>query len=155
MENNLIKSEMPTTKSGISEMSKKLIDTILDGSIDVIKTEIQLKALEELISIIRKNKDVKQLLLSEVEKYSKDEKIYNTSFEVATRGVKYDYTNCNCEEYNSICRVIDKFNDKRKEVEKTLKALPLDGLVDPATGEVMYPPSKSGSTTVVTKLSKE
>ena len=132
MENNIILSDkLPL----ISEAEKQsLIETFIErmesGEHDVFEMVIQIKQLESMFTELVKHDRVKQILDGEFEN---QEKKFNRCGFVVEKASKSTYI---YENDATICELKEKIKDR----EKLLKAIPLSGMADPETGEMLYPP---------------
>jgi hypothetical protein len=127
---SLIK-QLPETKAELVLFSSKVKESILNGDINPIEIDVRLKFLEELINSIRKDKDVKDLIVSEIHKYEKTFNYRDKAIITISERSSYDYTN-DC--------VYTELKEKIKARENLLKALPKNGMADTETGEMVYPP---------------
>jgi len=142
-------NQMPETKSEIKTFVQLVSESVKDGNIDPLTLAIKLKAVEEVAKQI--NKEIKELATSEAEKYGKSFEYKNAKVEVAQVGVKYDYSNCQDEEWNKINADIEKLEIKRKERETFLKGVKGQlTIINETTGEVstIYEPLRSGSESI-------
>lgn len=132
MKNNIILSDkLPL----ISEAEKQsfielFIEKMESGEHDVFELYIQIKQLESMFSELVKHDRVKQILDSEFEN---QEKKFNRCGFVVEKASKSTYI---YENDATICELKEKIKDR----EKLLKAIPLSGMADPETGEMLYPP---------------
>ena len=132
MKNNIILSDkLPL----ISEAEKQsfielFIEKMESGEHDVFELYIQIKQLESMFSELVKHDRVKQILDSEFEN---QEKKFNRCGFVVEKASKSTYI---YENDATICELKEKIKDR----EKLLKAIPLSGMVEPETGEMLYPP---------------
>ena len=112
----------------VPETAKFLIQRIVDGEVDALQADYYLKCLEELITRVRKNEQVKPLVLQEAEKYKGQ--VYNGAFprvkERRTPIIK-DVT-------------LDELKQKVKDRESMLANL-TSPMIDPETGEELQPPT--------------
>ena len=135
MKNNIILSDkLPL----ISEAEKQsfielFIEKMESGEHDVFELYIQIKQLESMFSELVKHDRVKQILDSEFEN---QEKKFNRCGFVVEKASKSTYS---YENDATICELKEKIKDR----EKLLKAIPLSGMADPETGEMLYPPLRN------------
>lgn len=146
MKNSIIKFEKLDTKESINGYVKVVRDLMVDGNHDPLLIAKHIKGLEMLVKEIKNDKFIKSCITDEYDLYKEKEvELYDCTFQVRESGVKYDFRDCNCAEYNCIQKDIDKLTKRKKVIEDMLKKLPAEGLADPNTGEIMYPPSKTSS----------
>lgn len=155
MEYNITKFDLPQNKKGIKLYAEGIRNVILDGECDPLIIAKQLKALEELVKILRKDEDIKDVIIDEYNLYGgKELRLHECKFNVKDTGVNFDYSSCCCDEYNNIIKQIEALKVEKKRLETMLKAIPIDGLVNPDTGEIMYPPIRTASTGLIVELDK-
>lgn len=137
-------SEMPLTKDECKTFANMAIEEILSGERNPLQIEIQLKALEETIKLIRDNEHVKKCLQTEAEKYTeKTFQFQNAEISKMSRS-NYDLSTCNDSVYN-------KLKSELKEREAFLKALNSQ-VANPETGEIINPPVKTYTNYLQIKL---
>jgi hypothetical protein len=155
---------MPTSIVALFETSKTerqsfvsvLVDAVESGAVDPLKIHLQIKCMEDIVKLLNSNTIYKSQVLDAAEKNGKSFEFHSAKFEVKETGVKYDYSQCGDEEYNSLQTEMEALSLKIKDREKFLKTVPTKGmaLVIEGTGEVatVYPPSKSSTTSVAVTL---
>jgi hypothetical protein len=89
--------------------------------------------------------------LNEISNFEKNPIIKGSEFSIVEAGVKYDYSDCNDIEYNTLTTQIEALKSTLKERETFLKAIkqPMQ-MIDENSGEVytINPPKKSSTTTL-------
>lgn len=142
------------TTTPVSEMAQKAIDAIVNGVVDPITAHINICRLEAAIKAFKDDPQVKAITLNEFEKYGKKHTFGDCTLEMREGGVKYDFTGCNDSQLLEMYNTRDAILSDIKARENTLKNLPLSGMADPNTGEVIYPPVKSSKTILATTFRK-
>lgn len=125
----------------------KLIDNVVNGEINPLTAEIQMKNIEDVVKAYRSNEEIKEAVLKEAEKYG--QKSFETNgakVQIKEVGVKYNYLEVGHLEYNSICDAINQLTEKKKAIEKIMQA---------QTEKWVYTDTESGETYEVLPLSKE
>lgn len=150
MEHAILLRETATVK----ELANKAIQAVCDGEVDPIIAHINISRMEAAIKAFKDDIRVKAITLEELEKYGKKKTFGDCTLEQAEGGVKYDYSLCNDTELAELEALKAEVEAKIKERQTTLKALPLSGLADPTTGEMIYPPAKSSKTIIKTTFKK-
>lgn len=138
--------QLPETKAEITEFARQVVGFIKDGNGNPVELSAQLKAIEEMVKVVRKG--IIDDALEEVAKYGKKHETNNAKFETAMTGVKYDFKNCQDPVWNKIDEVLSKLNESRKERETFLKAIKgQHTYCDEESGEVhtIYQPNKTGT----------
>ncbi|WP_418412972.1 hypothetical protein [Alistipes putredinis] len=75
--------------------------------------------------------------------------------EEAEVGVKYDYADCGDSKLYDMYATLESLKADIKERETMLRQLPVSGLADPETGEMLYPPVRSSKTSIKTTFKKQ
>lgn len=145
----LIRSTTP-----ITEMVQTAIEAVVNGEIDPITAHINVSRMEAAIKAYKDNAQVRAITLNELEKYGKKQQFGDCTLEMREGGVKYDYTLCGDSRLLEMYATRDALLADIKERENTLRNLPISGLADPDTGEVIYPPAKSSKTVIATTFAK-
>jgi hypothetical protein len=141
---------LPSNKEEVQCFVNDAKDRILSGYENPLKIGAQLKAFEEVIESLRSDKDIRALTLKEAEKEGKSFKQFNASFQIKETGVKYDYSVCDCQEWNELNDHIKALTEKKKEREKFLQAI--KGDVYDNNGVKLTPPVKTSTTNVTITL---
>lgn len=137
-----------TTKDQRRTFIANIITEAKEGNIDVLKLHMQAKCSEQLMKELLSNDDYKSLVMEQAGKYGKKFEMYNSEFQIKEAGTKWDYSKCEDTTYQELLEQQAEINDKVKAREKLLQTIPASGVVDPDTGAMIYPASKS-STTIV------
>lgn len=138
----------------IAELANNAISAIADGNIDPITAHINLSRMEAAIQQVKSDDRVKDITLRELAKYGKKQTFGDCTLEECESGVRYDYSMCNDDELAELEAMKREIEQRIKSRQATLKALPISGLADPATGAMIYPPAKSSKTTIKTTFKK-
>lgn len=138
-----LNSLLTSNKAEITEKISDALQVVENGNIDPLDALIYAKKLEyiskELLAGLKGKAEISG------SKFSR----HNADIVEQMMGVKYDCSNCNDPEYDAFILQLTPLLEKKKEIEKRLKAVtkPYD-VIDPNTGEVLYtimPPVKYGS----------
>ena len=152
---NGVLSLFPETKEQQSVFVERMIESVLDGNANILKTEAQMANMQAVIASYRKDDRIKDALLNEAEKYGKSFDLYHAKYEIKNVAVKYDFSDCNDVELEEINKQLEELNGRRKERETLLKALKKpQTIIDEDSGEVIEirPPVKTSSTQVVVTI---
>lgn len=139
----------------VAELANNAISAIADGNIDPITAHINLSRMEAAIQQVKSDDRVKDITLRELAKYGKKQTFGDCTLEECEVGVRYDYSLCNDDELAELESMKREIEQRIKSRQATLKALPISGLADPATGAMIYPPAKSSKTTIKTTFKKQ
>lgn len=124
-------------------------NNIIEGNIDPMQALAVLTSFERAIEQVKNDPQVRDICLRELAKYGKQgATIGEFTFTEAEAGVKYDYSQCGCSEYEELQERKAEIDAQIKLLEKILKAMPVSGLADTQTGEIWYPPVKSSKTII-------
>lgn len=137
-----------------SELVQTTIERIANGELSPLKAHLQVKAMEDIIDQITKDKTYKDMLLDEAAKYGKSFEFGNGKFSTKETGVRYAYDQCNDPVLAELYEQNDKLLEQIKLRQKFLQTVPTEGM-DIRVGDelvTVYPPSKSSTTSVTVTL---
>lgn len=139
----------------VATMAQNAINAVINGEVDPLIAHINISKMEAAIKTFKDNPQVKALTLAEFEKYGEKRRTFgDCTLEMREGAVKYDFSQCGDSQLLEMYNTRDALLASIKERENTLKNLPLSGMADPATGEVIYPPAKSSKTIIATTFKK-
>jgi uncharacterized alpha-E superfamily protein len=143
-----------TTKEERSQIVTEVITRISEGTVNPLSIHLQVKCLEDMLKQLTSSKEYKSLVLDESEKYGKSFEFQNAKFDIREMGVKYDFSNCNDPLLAEMEAKIEVLNKEIKSRQEFLKGVPKSGIEVVAGDELVmvYPPSKSSTTTVSVTL---
>lgn len=146
--NELAKFDKP-----VSYYVDQVVKSIQDGEQNPLDVHLSRVKMEKILKGINDNPDIQDAVMKEFEKYGERIVEYKGALlQQQESGVKYDFSGCGDPVMDEYLRQLDDLKLKMKEREKFLKNIPVSGIVDPETGSFIYPPSKSGKTTIKTTL---
>ena len=146
-------SLLPQTKAEVNSFFNLLKKEILGGEIDPLQFMVRFQGISELIEMIDKDQDIRRATLNEDDKYGqKTFKLHGATVQVKDVGVRYDFTQCGSADWKFKSDLIESHKANLKKLEEFLKHVPESGMVDPQTGEFIYPPARKSTTTVIIKL---
>lgn len=137
-----------------SELVQTTIERIANGELSPLKAHLQVKAMEDIIDQITKDKTYKDMLLDEAAKYGKSFEFGNGKFSTKETGVRYAYDQCNDPILAELYAANDELLEKIKARQKFLQTVPTEGM-DIRVGDelvTVYPPAKSSTTSVTVTL---
>jgi hypothetical protein len=143
---------LPSNEGEIKRFVTLLKSEILAGGDDPLKVLKQLKMVEKTIGILLKDKELDNFFIDEAIKYGNSFEHLDTHFDIRETGVKYDYSVCNDSVWNYLKARSDKTDTEIKEREQFLRNVPLEGVANPDTGELIRRPPKTSTTKVAVKL---
>jgi choline kinase len=142
-------SQLPETKQQIETFAYSLEQGLNNGQIvasDLLRFQ---KAMEKVFEKIKPT--LIENALNEISQYEKNSVIKGSEFSIVEAGVKYDYSNCNDIEYNTLNTQLEAIKSTLKDRETFLKSIkePMQ-MIDENSGEVytICPPKKTSSTTL-------
>ena len=139
----------------VATMAQNAINAVINGEVDPIIAHINISKMEAAIKAYKDHPQIKALTLAEFEKHGTKRKTFgDCTLEMREGAVKYDFSMCGDSTLVEMYNTRDALLADIKERENTLKNLPLSGMADPATGEVIYPPAKSSKTIIATTFKK-
>lgn len=145
-------SAMPENKTQIESFIRAAKDEILSGQYNPIKVEIQLKIMEELIAGLRKDAEIRNQLLTELDKYTeKTIAVFGSEITKSNR-TTFDYSTCNDTKLQDLQATADHYNALVKQRQEMLKNIEPLSAVDPDTGEYLQPPTKKVTEVISIKI---
>ena len=148
-------ADAPITYVEIGNLIYAMKAELLSGDYNPLDVELKLKAMEETIKQLRADEDIKQFVLAEAEKYGKSFEWRGAKMSVREVGVKYDYATTGDSEWAMLDAEIKELTEKKKAREKFLQAIPVTGTVSPETGEMIYPPARTSTTSIAVTLTNK
>jgi hypothetical protein len=145
-------AQSPITYVEINNLIYDMKVELLSGDYNPLDVELQLKAMEETIKQLRSDKDIRQFVLREAEKHGKSFEWRGAKMSIREVGVKYEYSTSGDSEWAILDAQIKKLTEKRTAREKFLQNIPEMGTVSPETGETIYRPAKSSTTSIAVTL---
>ena len=145
-------AQSPITYVEINNLIYDMKVELLSGEYNPLDVELQLKAMEETIKQLRSDEDIRQFVLSEAEKHGKSFEWRGAKMSIREVGVKYDYASSGDSEWAILDARIKELTEKRKAREKFLQNIPEMGTVSPETGETIYRPAKTSTTSIAVTL---
>lgn len=144
---------LPATKAEREVFVQMCVDEIISGTRNPLELELMLKNLEETVSAIRKNPEVKGAIQAEAEKYTeKTFKVFGCSITKTSR-TTYDFAQCNDSVYNDLKAQEAQVKEALKDRENLLKAIkPGSSFANPDTGEEIFPAATSTTEFLTIKL---
>lgn len=140
--------------ASIAEIANQAIMAVREGEIDPLLAHYNVSKMEAAIKAFKENPHVKAITLDELSKYGYKKSYGDCLIEQIEAGTKYDYSGCNDSELTELEALKADVEARIKARQATLKSLPLRGLADPETGEMIYPPVKSSKTSIKTTFKK-
>lgn len=140
--------------AGVAVLAEKAIQAVLEGEVDPITAHINVSKMELAIKTFKNDERVRDLTIRELWKYGKKGVFGDCTMEEAEAGVKYDYSECGDSRLEELYAMRQALDADIKEREAFLKSVPLSGVADVETGEVVYPPAKSSKTIIRTTFKK-
>lgn len=145
-------NQFPATKQEVTDYFTEAKNSIMAGDMKPIQFAVQIKAFEELVKKLREDKDIRSLIVEDIEREGRQAEFNGSSLRVSETGVRYDYSVCNSSKWNDLNDQIKKLTDEKKALEQFLQVLPEGGAADPETGELLSRPSKTSTTSPVITL---
>ena len=137
---------LPATRNELRDYSQKVKSEILSGHYDALEVAGMLKAMEELVKSLRADKDIKEAIETEADKYAeKTIEIGNFKITKSSRSTK---------DYAGIDPILEDLNVSLEQRKKMIKARQsvIDSGVNPETGETFAPVPKQTQTIISVTL---
>lgn len=133
---------MPSTKEELETFIAKLKPEIING--DPISAAVQIKAIEELLKRLRADKDIREAVISELEKHADGKTTAGgNKLELCETGIKYHYNGDS--ELNDLLAQEKELKEKIKARQKLLQGLD-KSYFDTDTGEEILPAWRESTT---------
>ena len=140
--------DYPVTRAEQSRWAAELARPLVEGEVNPLEFIVKLKGLQQALSIVEKDRDVRDVVLTEIYKHGKQATWSGATIATRETGVRYDYTACGDPVYDDLARQREELDKRLKEREAFLRTVP-DGttLVWDETGEVvaLHPPVRVGA----------
>jgi len=137
---------LPATKQELKSYTEKVKAEVLSGHYDALEVAGMLKAMEELVKSLRADKDIKEAIETEADKYAeKTIEIGNFKITKSSRSTK---------DYAGIDPILEDLNVSLEQTKKMIKARQsvIDSGVNPETGETFPPVPKQTQTIISVTL---
>lgn len=148
-------ADAPITYVEIGNAIHEMKAELLSGDYNPLDVELKLKAIEEITKQLRADDDIRAFVMKEAEKYGKSFEWRGAKMSIREVGVKYDYASTGDSEWAILDSQIKELSEKKKAREKFLQAVPPAGTASPDTGEVIYPPAKTSTTSIAVTLTNK
>ena len=135
------------SKSQVIDLFIETKDQIMAGDQDPLKVAVHLKALEELISKLRKDEQIQDYTLEQALKENeKTFNIYGAEISIREMGTKYDFSICNDSLLEGLYNQMTVLKKQIKDRETMLKTIKEDNPVVSLEGEILNRPLKTSKT---------
>ena len=149
------------SKQTQKSVAEKFIELVKSGDVSPLEAYAEVKGAAETLNVFLKDKTVVGIVIDTCNRYGKGEvpTYKGVALAVTEAGVKYAFDECGDPVYNALVQQKNALDEKIKERQKFLLAVPEDGMtvVDPDSGEVFtaHKPPKSSTTTIRVTFPKE
>ena len=141
-------NDLPLNKVEISTFIARAKKVIMSGNENPLLIAKKLKVMETIVSELRKDKDIDDVMITEAMKYPKKTfEAFDAKFQLKETGVGYLYENCNDKVWDELDYEIQRLTKAKKAREEMLKT----GF-NAETGEEFKPPLKTSTTKVTISL---
>ena len=105
------------------EVSKTIINSILEGEVDPLQVHMFLKRIEKIAELVKTNKDVKEAVTKAASSHSSDKAFdfMGASLKVGAVHTAYDFSECGDLLWNNLNEMVTKFTALKKAREEQLK----------------------------------
>jgi hypothetical protein len=141
-------SLMPVTKAEIQTFTAKLKAEILSGEVHPLGVALQLKAMEDVITTLRKDKQVQAEIIARIDGNRTE---YGTAVLEVRNKATYDYSSDS--EWNDLEQQIIALSERQKARQEFLK-LVKEPIVVEGTGEIINPIGVKNSESLVVTFKK-
>lgn len=142
---SIIKS-LPSTKAQMTMFISKVSEELKDGFQNPLDFYLQAKYASETLKKLLEDKDIKDLAITEARRYGKSFESNGNKIEYSENmSPKYDFTVCGDREWDELQAQLSKLQEKIKEREAFLKAIPQNSTIMDEDGVQLLPPLKKSS----------
>ncbi len=139
---------LPLGKEEVQNYFNQLKNEVLEGNDNPLIFKKHISSLSLLIKMVSNDSEIGDLIMDEAEKHGERTFDYlDCNFQIKESAAKYDFTECNHDEWDNLHKTIESKIKDRKKIEKQLKSMSKE-MADPSTGEIIYPPKKQSKTIV-------
>ena len=139
------------SRAEAQDFTNAIRDAILSGDVDPLRLEVGLKSLENAISGIRKDEEIRAAVLSQAAKHGKTFTAHGAEISVTERRT-FDFTFCNDAEWDLLNEEEARVKEEKKRREAFLRTIPEAGVVDPETGALIYAPTFTTTEVLTIKI---
>lgn len=148
--------QLPTTPTEKGLFSHLAVQEILNGEIDPLQALAILKHIEDTVKLIQTNKEVLDLVFTELDKYGKQEKATAYGYEISQGQRRtYDFSACGDAHLELLKQDETKIKNSVKEREKFLQNLKQKMIDEENGGFELSPPVISYTTYPILKEVKQ
>lgn len=144
---------LPISKASVEQVRSEIARKVIQGEIDPVKVQAAIKFYEKVFNGDDKknnglNDIIKPYVVDEIGKDAHRKEWYGFNVSLGEAGARYDYSNCNDSELNSLMESKKDLDEKIKERQEFLKSLKRQTPVVNQDGEVevLNPPLKTSTT---------
>jgi len=139
---------LPETREQQKTFVHKAIEELMNGEHDIMKFWIQASIVADTLNEIKDSILIKKAAIEEARKY-KDQPYMGCRISVVSRKT-FDFSKCCYMDYERTKFEIEAAKERLKKAETFLKSIPAE-MADPATGEMIYPPTFTESEYITVK----
>ena len=105
------------------EVSKTIINSILEGEVDPLQIHMFLKRIEKIAELVKTNKDVKEAVTNAAFSHSPDKsfEFMGATLKVGAVHTAYNFSECGDLLWNNLNEMVTKFTAMKKAREEQLK----------------------------------
>jgi hypothetical protein len=144
-----------TANQTVADIKRSAKELFLSGEIDKLEAWRNMTAFVKAVDELKKDPDVRDAALNELDKYGKKTDLYGCRMEQKEVGTKYDYSECGDNELIEMYETRKALDADIKEREERLKAIrPGYVSIDENTGQEFRAPHKTSMTTIQVTFKK-
>ena len=142
---SIIKS-LPSTKAQMTLFITKVSEELKSGYQNPLDFYLQAKYASETLKKVLEDKDIRDLAITEAKKYGKTFESNGNKIEYSENiSPKYDFTVCGDRVWEELQAQLSTLQEKIKERETFLKAIPANSTIIDEDGVQLSPPLKKSS----------
>jgi hypothetical protein len=144
-----------TANQTVADIKRSAKELFLSGNVDKLEAWRNMTAFAKAVEELKKDPDVKDAALNELDKYGGETTLYGCKMERKETGVKYDYSECGDDELFELYETKKAIEADIKEREDRLKSIrPGSVSIDEETGQEFRAPHRTSTTTIQVTFKK-
>lgn len=147
-------NQLPSNKQQVASFVADFKSRFLSGEVNPLQTLAQLKMIEKTVAELLSDSEIETAIMSDAEKYNKDEllNLHGCKFEVREVGTKYDYSKTDDTVLFELEKQKAKIDADIKSRQELLKNVSSESPMYNADGIELRKPIKTSKTKVVVTI---
>jgi hypothetical protein len=144
-------TSLPTTPAERRQFIEMAKTEIVEGRYKITEVFPVLKSINTLVDELTKDQEFRDMLSQAI-----NGRHEANGLEISEQTVRrYNCAECHDSVYNDLLTQMNSLKEQIKTREEFLRSIPASGMVNPDTGEMLYPPVATFETRFIVKQSKK